>query len=77
MCRCQESQIQAKQINQDGQHDVTLPCRYNYRDCNHFMPVMLTHEQRLQYSHDGYIVIPDFKSLDEIARGASAKLHPV
>jgi len=29
---------------------------------------MLTQEQRDQYGRDGYIVIPDFKSADEIAR---------
>jgi phytanoyl-CoA hydroxylase len=29
---------------------------------------MLTHEQREQYARDGYIVLPGFKSLDEIAR---------
>jgi phytanoyl-CoA hydroxylase len=29
---------------------------------------MLTQEQRDQYQRDGYIVIPDFKTLDEIAR---------
>jgi len=29
---------------------------------------MLTQEQREHYQRDGYIVIPDFKPLDEIAR---------
>src|SRR5205823_2232928 len=29
---------------------------------------MLTQEQRDRYQHDGYIVIPGFKSADEIAR---------
>jgi len=29
---------------------------------------MLTSDQQAQYRRDGYIVIPDFKSLDEIAR---------
>jgi phytanoyl-CoA hydroxylase len=32
------------------------------------MPAMLTHEQRLQYARDGYIVLPGFKQPDEIAR---------
>ena len=29
---------------------------------------MLTQEQQTQYQRDGYIVLPDFKSADEIAR---------
>lgn len=40
---------------------------YNSRISSLALPAMLTQEQRAQYDRDGFIVIPNFKSPDEIA----------